>query len=271
MFGIISLVRVSTLIIESMDGQDMQKMDQQYHLQKVVSCKYFQIFFYKLFLDIRRRAVVYIKKIFKNINLKFSNGTNKKYSWKERPLAKLLQLNHPNNCHDIDILRLTKNLTGFHQIQINLRKDPRYKIEIIMEDKKQSLSRTYKYNKFGNSGPRIFLNNLTKNHYKYILKIKVICHYRCLFHRYYAAEFEQRIFVEGDPKNRCNDYKETTYEDCDRKFVKDFFFNNIPNFMPIWATHNYSQVTKFWNTSRRISDMYDDIVTGGTKSGIRVK
>ena len=98
----------------------------------------------------------------------------------------------------------------------------------------------------------------------------VICHYRCLFHRYYAAEFEQTIFVEGDPKNRCNDYEETTYEDCDRKFVKDFFFNNIPNFMPIWATHNYSQVTKFWNTSRRISDMYDDIVTGGTKSGIRV-
>ena len=95
------------------------------------------------------------------------DGSNKKYYWKERrPLAKLLQLNHPNNCYDIDIYRLTKNLTGFNQIQINLRKDLRYKVEIILEDRKQSLSRSYKYNKFGNIGPRIIIGNLTKNHYK---------------------------------------------------------------------------------------------------------
>ena len=128
----------------------------------------FVSYFTKWFLDIRKRAVVDIKKIFKYINLKFLNGSNKKYYWQKRkPLARLIQLNHPNNCHDIDVFRLTKNFTGFHQIQINFRKDPRYKIEIIMEDKKQSLSRTYKYNKFGNFGPRVFLDNLTKNHYKY--------------------------------------------------------------------------------------------------------
>ena len=123
----------------------------------------------KLFLDIRRRAVVYIKNILKSINLQFLNKRkSKKFEWKKRrPLAKLPQLNHPNNCHDIDIYRFTKNLTGFYKIQINFRKDPRYKVEIVMEDRKQSLSRTYKYNKFGISGSRVFLNNLTENHYKY--------------------------------------------------------------------------------------------------------
>ena len=37
--------------------------------------------------------------------------------------------------------------------------------------------------------------------------------------------------------------------------------------MPIWATSNYSEVTKFWNGSYKISDKYDDIVAGSRKSG----
>ena len=127
----------------------------------------FQSFISNECLEIRKRAVVYIKKLFNYINLKYFDGSNKKYYWKKgRPLAKLLQLNHPNNCYDIDIYRLKKNLTGFNQIQINFKKDPRYKVEIILEDRKQSLSRSYKYNKFGNIGPRILIENLTKNHYK---------------------------------------------------------------------------------------------------------
>ena len=85
--------------------------------------------------------------------------------------------------------------------------------------------------------------------------------------RYYATEFQQRVFIEDDPKNDCNDYKETSYDDCDRKFVKDFFLNKILGFMPIWATNNYSEVTEFWNGTSRISDEYHDIISGGRKTG----
>ena len=81
-------------------------------------------------------------------------------------LAHTKMPNYPNNCHEVDIGLLTKNLSGFHQIQFNFRPDPRVQVEVMIEDRKQSLTRSYKYNKYGSVGSRMTILNLTRNSYR---------------------------------------------------------------------------------------------------------
>ena len=84
--------------------------------------------------------------------------------------AILRRPNYPSNCYEVDINKLTRgNLKGFFQIQINFHPVKDYKVEIILEDKKKALSRTYKYNRFGTQGSRILLENLPSQIYKYFL------------------------------------------------------------------------------------------------------
>ena len=82
--------------------------------------------------------------------------------------------NYPNNCHEVDIGLLTKNLSGFHQIQFNFRPDPRVQVEVMIEDRKQSLTRSYKYNKYGSVGSRMTIMNLTRNSYRQALATRKI-------------------------------------------------------------------------------------------------
>ena len=81
--------------------------------------------------------------------------------------ATLGRPNYPSNCYDVDISQLTRGkLKGFFNIQFHFRPVQDYKVEIVLEDKKRALSRTYKYNKFGTQGSRIVLSDLTSNFYK---------------------------------------------------------------------------------------------------------
>ena len=90
-----------------------------------------------------------------------------------------------------------------------------------------------------------------------------------LFFRYYAAEFEQSIFDEEDSNSNCKEYTNTTYDECDKIFIKNFFLNNFEGFMPIWATENISEVTKFWNSNGSNMHSYHNIFDGTMDSGIR--
>ena len=86
---------------------------------------------------------------------------------------------------------------------------------------------------------------------------------------YYAAEFEQSIYDEEDPNNNCKNYINTSYDECDKKFIKDFFLNNFEGFMPIWATTNISEVTRFWNSNGSNMHSYQKIFDGTMDSGKR--
>ena len=61
----------------------------------------------------------------------------------------------------------------------------------------------------------------------------------------------------------------TSYDECDKKFIKDYFMLNYEGFMPIWATENISEVTKFWNSngSRMHLYRYRKIYKGDMDSG----
>ena len=104
-----------------------------------------------------------MKDILLSISLKFEDKEkNKIYRWRDLVLAELIQINHPNNCHEIDITRFEKNLTGFNQIIFAFHPNQESQVEILLEDKKGSLTRTYQLNKFRNFGSRITIANLTK-------------------------------------------------------------------------------------------------------------
>ena len=102
-----------------------------------------------------------LKQILGFITLKFTKK-HKHYLWKDFVLAKLLQINHPNNCHEIDIAKLEKNLTGLNGIKFTFKPNQKTQVEIMLEDKKGRLSRNYKMNQFENFGSRIFIENLMK-------------------------------------------------------------------------------------------------------------
>ena len=120
------------------------------------------------FLDIQRNISMNIKEILYYINLKFTTRPSEQYYWNEAILAHLKMPNYPNNCHDVDISLLTSNLSGFHQVQFNFRPDPRLQVEIKMEDKLRSLTRSYKFNKYGSTGSRLQIMNLTHKSHRYV-------------------------------------------------------------------------------------------------------
>ena len=103
------------------------------------------------------------EKIIHNINIKFSDRVSQKIYYKSKKYAKLERPNHPNNCLTIDLLKVVKNLTSIKQIQFNFHKSSKYQVELWMEDKKRSVSRAMKRNKFGISGPRLMIKNSSQS------------------------------------------------------------------------------------------------------------
>ena len=121
--------------------------------------------------SILKDTVVDIKEVLKYIRLKFRGRegisfytkTSQKYV-----TAILRRPNYPSNCYEVDINKLARgNLKGLFQIHFNFHPLIDQKVEIILEDKKKALSRTYKYNRFGTQGSRIILSNLPSKVYKY--------------------------------------------------------------------------------------------------------
>ena len=104
-----------------------------------------------------------VRDILSGINLKFTNARdNQDYFWEDFVIAKLLQINHPNNCHEIDITKLEKNLTGLNQINFVFNPTQKTQVEILLEDRKGRLSRNYQLNRFESFGSRITIENLMK-------------------------------------------------------------------------------------------------------------
>ena len=97
--------------------------------------------------------------------MKSGKGIRLKYKLKK--FAMLKGLNYPSNCLTVDIENITNqyNLTGVDQIQLNFLHS-NASVEIILEDKMYSVSRTLKSNKFGNTGQRIMLSDLTRKTFK---------------------------------------------------------------------------------------------------------
>ena len=121
-----------------------------------------------------KNAIVDVQELLRYIRLKFRGGEGKDVSFytntsKNYVTAILRRPNYPSNCFDIDINNLTRGrLKGFFQIQFNFYPVEDHKVELILEDKKKALSRTYKYNRFGSQGSRIVLSDLPSNIYKYL-------------------------------------------------------------------------------------------------------
>ena len=122
-----------------------------------------------MYLDVLRQVAFDVKTILENVALKFRNGTSVRLRRKHN-LTQLTRPNYPNNCHHID---LQFNLIGLNEIRFILHKtNQKHDIEIRMEDKLQSLSRNYKYNKFATS---IFkVDKMKNNHFRYIPTVYII-------------------------------------------------------------------------------------------------
>ena len=86
-----------------------------------------------------------------------------------------------------------------------------------------------------------------------------------VYPRYFATEFEQKIFLEEDPKYKCRVYNSVQpYDECDRKFIKDMLQRYYPQtFTPIWATDNMSEVTTYWiANSSSFPKLMEELVVG---------
>ena len=150
-----------------------------------------------------------MKDILQRIRLKFPKRKGLNLNIEN---VRLTQTNHPTNCLTLDLVQIpTLNLKDLSQIQFSFRKKPKYQIEIQLEDRLQSLTRSFKYNKFRNSGPKMDLQNLSKNTF-----------------RYYAVQFNQNIFVEDDPGKKCRNYTKTSYNACDEDFIRKLLENHYP-------------------------------------------
>ena len=89
-------------------------------------------------------------------NVRFNNKASKRVDFKN---AKLVRLNHPNNCLTLDIKSLIDDLRGMKQIQFNFHKSSEYEFEVMIEDSKYTLSRAFRNNKFASTGSRLILES----------------------------------------------------------------------------------------------------------------
>ena len=86
--------------------------------------------------------------------------------------------------------------------------------------------------------------------------------------RYYATKFTQIVHIKEDPKVDCNNYEKDSYDDCDIAFIDNYLKKNYPaDFVPIWATSNYSHVTSLIKRTWEFDDLYEEIVSGSEDSG----
>ena len=79
------------------------------------------MFLNDMLTELNKKLFVNVEDIVKNVKLKFENS--KSYRKKSK-FSKVVRINHPNNCADVDIIDIAKedgiSLTGFHQIQFDL-------------------------------------------------------------------------------------------------------------------------------------------------------
>ena len=63
----------------------------------------------------------------------------------------------------------------------------------------------------------------------------------------YAIVLSERVFVDEDPTNICLNYPTelfTSYNECDKNYVRKTLKESFgPDFVPIWATNNMSEVS----------------------------
>ena len=182
------------------------------------------------------------------IKLKFHNET----IYLKLSHVKLLRPNHPTNCLTLDLFdTYTHSLRGLYQIQFHFKASSKYQIEVQLEDRLYSLSRAFKFNKFGKLGPRMELDNLNKSSY-----------------RYYSVHFNQKKFTEKDPGKKCKNYFETSFDDCDQEFLGKLLKEKYPpGFLPLWATKNLSSVTTLIiGNGSKFSKNYEGFILGDLKS-----
>ena len=155
-----------------------------------------------------------VKDIVKNIRLGFHK---RKGVYLNITDVKLIRPNHPANCLTLDLVKIPSlSLKGLTKIEFSFENHPKYKLEVRIEDRFHSLSRAYKYNKFGYSGPKMDLD----------LSINMF--------RYFAVKFTQNKMTDKDPRKRCKNYIKTSYNDCDEEFIKtELEINYPPGFLPI--------------------------------------
>ena len=111
------------------------------------------------------------------INIKFDNKDSVKVDFKN---AKLVRLNHPNNCLTMDIKSLIDDLRGMKQIQFNFHKSSEYEVEVKIEDSKYSLSRAFRNNKFASTGSRLILEASEKGIIRYeLIELYMLSNYAC--------------------------------------------------------------------------------------------
>ena len=82
--------------------------------------------------------------------------------------SKLVRINHPNNCADVDLIEIAERTSGlslveFNQIHFDLADIAGVTVEVKLEDRGSSLSRAFKYNKFRSSGPAIKFDSLSQS------------------------------------------------------------------------------------------------------------
>ena len=116
-----------------------------------------------------------MSKIFYYFNLKFKNESadirtkdrNNDNAKRNAEAIKLIRPNHPSNCRIFDLS--TQNISkedGLYQVQLNFRPKSNFSVEIFMVDRNQQMFRTFKYNSFANTGPRISISDLGSAVYK---------------------------------------------------------------------------------------------------------
>ena len=116
-------------------------------------------------LELSKKLFINVEDIVNSVRFKFE----KKPSLRIRSnFSKLVRINHPNNCADVDIIEIADrtsdlSLTGLNQIHFNLDPVPGLAVEVKLQDRWSSLSRAFKYNKFGSSGPAIKFDPLTQS------------------------------------------------------------------------------------------------------------
>ena len=200
-----------------------------------------------------------MESIFKNVEYFVSailvyKGDNATKVILDASVLKLSRPNHPNNCRELDLLKL--GIRNVRQVKFWFNRGAVLKID--MEDRALALPRAKKVNNFNVIGPTISINNIERHVYKY-----------------YFVGLHQDVFLEKDPANECANYptrEYNSYENCDSKFVIRFLEENFSKgFFPIWVTDAEENVTKWMNLTAKLSDQplsdaYNGILSGRTMS-----
>ena len=144
--------------------------------------------------------------------------------------AKLLKPNFPHNCLSLDIAK-NKDIKkqGVKNIYIEIYRKSGFGVELFLEDRHRSCSRTIKYSRLAQTGANIVIDDLGKTvDKKYVVKLK------------------ENVLLEEDPLAKCRNYPNKDYDsynDCDEDFLIKIFQKYF-RFYPIWVTSNKSLVTE---------------------------